>query len=105
MDRRIVWTETAWADLEEIVHYISKDSARYAAAFAREVRDSSRSLSHFAHRGRVVPELRSPDIREIFVRSYRLVYSTSAGTVHILGLIHGARDLAALWAREGRPGS
>ena len=105
MDRRIVWTETAWADLEEIVHYISNDSVRYAAAVAREVRDASRSLSHFAQRGRVVPELGRPDIREIFIRNYRLVYLCEAESVHILGIVHGARDLASLWVRENRPGS
>ncbi len=105
MDRRIVWTETALADLEQIVHYISKDSERYAAAFTREVRDASRSLSRFAERGRIVPELGRAHIRELFVRSYRLVYSLSAESVHLLGLIHGARDFTAVWDQEGRPRS
>jgi plasmid stabilization system protein ParE len=45
MDRRVVWTETAWSDLEQVVSYIAKDSSHYAAAFAREARDASRSLS------------------------------------------------------------
>ncbi|MGD1104265.1 MAG: type II toxin-antitoxin system RelE/ParE family toxin [Terriglobia bacterium] len=104
MDRRVIWTETAWGDLEQIAQYISRDSAHYAAAFAREVRDASRSLSRFAGRGRIVPELGQPDIREIFVRNYRLVYSLSGETLHILGLIHGARELGAVWEREKRSG-
>ena len=103
MDRRIVWTETAWQDLEETVQYISKDSPRYGAAFAREVCEASRSLARFAERGRVVPELTEPTIREIFVRSYRLLYRVSPASVHLLGFIHGARDLGALWTREDRP--
>jgi plasmid stabilization system protein ParE len=90
MDRRVIWTETAWSDLEQIAQYISKDSAQYAAAFAREVRDASRSLSRFAGRGRIVPELEQPGLREISVRNYRMIYSISAESVHILGLIHGA---------------
>jgi hypothetical protein len=32
------------------------------------------SLRTFAERGRVVPEIDTPDIREIFIRSYRLIY-------------------------------
>ena len=104
MDRRVIWTETAWGNLEQVIRYISKDSSHYAAAFAREVRNASHSLSTFAERGRIVPEFSHPSVREIFVRSYRLVYSLSAETIHILGLIHGARELSALWEREERPG-
>jgi plasmid stabilization system protein ParE len=102
MDRRVIWTEAAWRDLEQVIAYIARDSSHYAASFAREVRDASRSLSRFAERGRRVPELDQPDIREIFVRSYRLIYSISGKTLHILGLIHGARDLGAVWEREKR---
>ena len=104
MDRRIVWTETAWRDLDQVIQYIAKDSTHYAASFAREVRDASRSLSRFAEGGRWVPELGSPDIREVFVGSYRLVYSLSGETLHILGLIHGARELGTIWKREKRSG-
>jgi toxin ParE1/3/4 len=102
MDRRVVWTETAWSDLEQVITHIARDSSRYAAAFAREVKDASRSLSQFSNRGRVVPEFDDPTVREIFVRSYRLLYAVSEDAVSILGFIHGARDLKALWEREGR---
>ena len=102
MDRRVIWTEAAWLDLEQIIGYIEKDSAHYAASLAREVRDAARSLARFAERGRRVPELGQPGVREIFVRRYRLVYSLSHETVHILGLIHGARELSAVWEREQR---
>ncbi len=100
--RRVVWTDTAWSDLEQVVTHIAKDSSLYAAAFAREARDTSRSLSHFSNRGRVVPEFNNPTVREVFIRSYRLLYTVSEEAVYILGFIHGARDLKALWQREGR---
>jgi toxin ParE1/3/4 len=102
MDRRVVWTETAWSDLEQVVTHIAKDSSHYAAAFAREARDALRSLSQLSNRGRVAPEFNDPTVREIFVRSYRLIYTVSKGAVCILCFIHGARDLKALWEREGR---
>jgi plasmid stabilization system protein ParE len=105
MDRRVVWTEAAWLDLEQVIGYIARDSPHYGASFAREVRDASRSLFRFAERGRCVPELDTPEIREIFVRSYRLLYPLSGETVHILGLIHGARELGPIWKREKRVGS
>jgi len=102
MDRRVVWTETAWADLEQIVIYIAKDSSNYAAAFAREALKASRSLAQFSSRGREVPEFYDPNVREIFVRSYRVIYTVGAEVVHILGIVHGARDLKAFWDHEER---
>jgi plasmid stabilization system protein ParE len=82
MDRRVVWTETAWSDLEQVVTHIAKDSSHYAAAFTREARDASRSLSRFSNRGRVVPEFNNPTLREVFVRSYRLLYTVSKDAVY-----------------------
>ena len=100
--RRVVWTETAAQDLEQIAEYIARDSPRYAAAFVREARDAARSLTDFAQRGRAVPEFGDENIRELLVGAYRLIYHLAPGVVSVLGLIHGARDLSALWEREGR---
>ena len=72
----------------------------YASAFVQEIRDASRSLNEFSERGRIVPELGNPNIRELFVREYRLIYSIEESRVVILGLIHGKRDLKRLWKRE-----
>lgn len=97
MDREVIWTDSAWNDLQEIADYIAKDSAHYAAAFVREARDAARSLTTLSERGRVVPEMNDPTIRELFVRSYRLIYQVKISQVTIIGLIHGARDLQKLW--------
>lgn len=105
MARQVVWTETAWRDLEHAADYIAEDSPGYAAAFVERIRDQAGSLDELAHRGRMVPELGDPAVRELLIGNYRLLYEIRATTIHILGLIHGARDLAALWEREnGRSG-
>lgn len=104
MARRVAWTETAWRDLERIADHIAEDSPGYAAALVRHIRDQARSLEEMAERGRVVPELDQPTVRELVVGSYRLIYEISEGKVHVLGLIHGARDLTALWDEEARTG-
>ncbi len=105
MARKVMWAEAAWNDLEEVADYIAKDSPHYAAAFVREVRDAARSLAYLAERGRAVPEFNDPCIRELLVRSYRLIYQVGEKAVYIVGFIHGARDLWAFWEREGRPHS
>lgn len=102
MARKVTWTEVAWNDLEEAADYIAKDSPHYAAAFVREARDAARSLTYLAERGRVVPEFADSSIRELFVRSHRLIYQVTEQTAYIIGFIHGARDLGMLWERERR---
>ena len=100
MARKVNWAYEAATDLEALAEYIARDSAFYASAFVQEIRDASRSLNEFSERGRIVPELGNPNIRELFVREYRLIYSIEESRVVILGLIHGKRDLKRLWKRE-----
>ena len=102
MARPVVWAESAWNNLEDVAEYIAKDSPHYAAAFVREARDAARSLVSLAERGRMVPEFNDPGIRELLVGSYRLIYQVTKPAIHIIGFIHGARDLWALWDRERR---
>ena len=49
---KVVWAGSAARDLEQVVAYIAQDSPGYAAAFAREVLDTSRSLQSLSSRGR-----------------------------------------------------
>jgi len=79
-------------------------SARYAGGFVREAFEASDTLTEFANRGRVVPEFEDQAIREIFLGCHRLIYQVTTEKILILGLVHGARDLAALWRREKRTG-
>lgn len=100
MARQVVWSYEASEDLEAIADYIGRDSVYYASAFVQEIIDASRSLNIFSERGRVVPELKNPNIRELFVREYRLIYKLEQSRILILGLIHGKRDLKRLWKKE-----
>jgi hypothetical protein len=44
------------------------------------------------------------DNQEIFLGSHRMIYQVTTDRVFIIGLVHGAHDLVALWRREKRPG-
>ncbi len=102
MARKVIWSFEATDDLNAIADYIAKDSAFYAAAFVQEICDASRSLRELSERGRIVPELSNPNIRELFVKEYRLIYGIEESRVVILGIIHGRRDLKTLWEKEQR---
>jgi len=52
----------------------------------------------FPELGRAVPEGDGRH-REVLVAPYRIVYRVANDEVFIVTVIHGARDLAALWER------
>jgi plasmid stabilization system protein ParE len=93
MDREIVWTLRATADLESIVEYIFRDSEFYATAVARELIAAARSLTTFAERGRMVPEYEDPTVRQIIVRRYRLIYRVKPERIEVLRIIHGGQQM------------
>ncbi len=97
MARTLTWTETAARDLDEAAEFIARDSRFYAVALVREAREAARSLRTLADRGRKVPEASSGDVREIYVKSYRLIYRIRPNEVAVLAFVHGARDLPRLW--------
>jgi plasmid stabilization system protein ParE len=59
-------------------------------------------LSIFAERGRMVPELRDPAVREVFVFRYRLMYRVNPEHVEVWAFVHGAREFAAFRADNER---
>ena len=93
MARKVEWTDPALDDLAGIAEYIARDSEYYAAAFVQEIKEAAASLAEFAERGQIVPEFADPSIRELLVKSYRLVYRVLEKRVVILTLIHGARRI------------
>ncbi len=96
MAQKVIWTHESVTDLESVAEYIARDSAYYASAFVEEILEAGRSLGHYSKRGRIVPEIGNPKIRELFVRDYRLIYCIEGLRVIVLGLIHGKRDLKRL---------
>jgi len=63
-----------------------------------EIMVSGDSLINQPARGRVVPELNNPAIRERFIYSYRLIFEVheSDREVRILAILHGKRLLNSL---------
>lgn len=96
---RVQWSETAVRDLEELVSYVAADSAATAERILKKLESRAQSLKSSPARGRVVPELVHFGIRswrELIVRPYRIIYRIDAGTVHVLAVLDGRRDLEEL---------
>ena len=68
-----------------------------------EILAAGRSLSFFSHRGRQVPELTDPHLRELIVPLYRLIYRIDPDAVWVLALVHGRRDFGTVWVDRVSP--
>jgi toxin ParE1/3/4 len=87
---KIIWTPRAEKNLEQIHDYIAKDSPRRAGAFAKRIKEAVRRLQDFPEFGAVVEQLEEPDLRQFFVKSYRVIYRLSESTIEVLTVRHGA---------------
>jgi plasmid stabilization system protein ParE len=90
---RVSWRPEAFEDLEEIERFVARDSATYARLLAQRIVDASARLAAFPDSGRIVPELQDERIREVIVRSYRVMYRVSSEEVEVVAVLHGARLL------------
>ncbi len=97
--RRVVWAESAQHALDEVLANIAAESMDGATRVLTSALETADSLSTFAERGRVVPEVGEPTLRELFVYDYRLLYRVHDDRIVIRAFLHGARDFAK-WQRE-----
>ena len=93
MGYQVALSGSARRDLRDIVRYISLDSPERAVAFGQFLISSTKRLTDFPEMGRIVPEFSDPSIREIVVRSYRVIYRVDHGDcrVDVARFWHGAR--------------
>lgn len=93
MDFKIVWTLRSRQDLRDIAAFISKDNPPAALKLGDLIFERVETLEKFPDIGRIVPERNQPNIREIIVKSYRIIYRVSPKekVAEILRVWHGAR--------------
>jgi toxin ParE1/3/4 len=71
---KVVWTDSAIQDLEDIGEYIAKDSVRYAEMTVLELFESVDILEDYPKAGSKVPEFDNQYLRQLIRGSYRIVY-------------------------------
>jgi addiction module RelE/StbE family toxin len=93
MGYQVALSPSARRDLQDIVRYISLDSPDRAVQFGQFLVSSTKRLAEFPEMGRLVPEFGDPSIREIVVRSYRVIYRVDHADcrVDVARFWHGAR--------------
>jgi toxin ParE1/3/4 len=101
---KVVITEDAENDLEDIVTYIAKhDSPRAAQHVLSRILDIADSLATVPTRGTPPKELRAlgdQEYRQVFFKPYRLIYRVVGQQVVIYVITDGRRDMQSLLARR-----
>ena len=88
---RLVWSPRSLADLEAIREHIASDSERYAGLVVARLVAAPARLLEFPESGRMVPEFGRPNLRELVVRPYRLVYRLRGNVIEVVTVFHAAR--------------
>ena len=92
---KVVWTESALSDLEDIGDYISKESIRYADLTVATLFESTDILESNPLAGPMVPELQNEAIRQLIRGSFRIIYHVvDEGLIEILTIHRSARLLS-----------
>lgn len=88
---KIIWTSSAFEDLENIHAFIARDAEIYADAVLLEIFRAVDQLKKFPKSGRKVPEQDDVNVRELIVGNYRIIHEIASDTIQILAVLHCAR--------------
>lgn len=97
MSLSVVISPRALDDLDAIHRYIATDNPERAETFVDELFAAAQALSENAPRYAVVPRFKLLEIRSVSYRRYLILYQIVGGTVGVLRIVHGARDLTNLF--------
>ena len=91
----VIWTKPARVDLKHIHDFIAEDSKHYARKVAQEIPEKTDILNRLPNIGKMVPELRKPEIQELHIYSYRIMYEFKNDQCYVLTVIHKRQDFSA----------
>lgn len=88
--------------MEEIGDRIALCNPRRAVTYIREIRTKAFGIGDFPHSGAPRPQW-GANIRIVIHGKYLIIHRVRGDTVQVLRVVHGARDLEALFSREPLP--
>ena len=90
---RVHWTNRALDHLLAIHEYVAQNSEIYANRLVDRLTRRSEQLGLFPQSGRMVPEYKRADIREVIERPYRIIYRVKEEQIDVLSVVHSAQQL------------
>jgi len=90
---RLIWTEPALSDLDEIAEYIALDNADAAKKLVQKVFQKLERLEQHPQSGRMPPELKKTAYREVIVDPCRIFYRVDNKDIYVLYVMRGESQL------------
>lgn len=102
---KLLWEQRALGDLRRIQLYIARDDPRAAARWVAKLIERAEAVVTLPYAGRKVPEIERDDVREVFLKQYRIIYRVADASVHVLTLFEGHRQMPRDLDDEAEPTS
>jgi len=90
---RVIWSYVAVGNLIENSRYIAKENPDAARAVINDIYEAGNRIKEFPDKGRIVPEIGKSNVKEIFCRSYRIIYKIESRKTTILTVRHMRQHL------------
>jgi toxin ParE1/3/4 len=90
---KIIWSPLAIDRASEIAEYIAQDKPSAAEKWINTVFSKVEQLKSSPETGRVVPEIRNGQFRELIYGNYRIIYRIEKTQISILTIRHGKQIL------------
>jgi toxin ParE1/3/4 len=88
---KLRWSARAVAELHEIAAFIALDDPRAAIRWIQRLRARARTAARVPSAARRVPEYGRDDVREVFVRNYRIIYRLTGDALIVVTVLEGHR--------------
>jgi toxin ParE1/3/4 len=85
---KVAWSYVALGNLIEANKYISNENPEAARKVINDIYETGNKIKEFPEKGRIVPEIRRNNIREVFCFEYRIIYRIESKRIFILTVRH-----------------
>ena len=90
---KIIWSPLAIDRATEIAEYIAQDKPSAAEKWIITIFSKVEQLKSSPEIGRVVPEIRNDQFRELIYGNYRIIYRIEKTQISVLTIRHGKQIL------------
>jgi len=85
---KVGWSYVALGNLIETNKYIASENPEAARKVINDIFEAGNKIKAFPEKGRIVPELRRKNIREVFCYEYRIIYRIETKRIYVLTVLH-----------------
>ena len=90
---KIIWSPLAIDKASEIAEYIAQDKPSASEKWINTVFSKVEQLKSSPEIGRIVPEIRNDQFRELIYGNYSIIYRIEKNQISILTIRHGKQIL------------